>query len=79
MGLDVSHGCFSGPYGQFMRWRTWLAKHIGIPLGLMDGFYKWEWDWRDGRGTYDGYVPATKRLIRGMLNAYKSREKVTFG
>ena len=39
MGLDVSHGCWSGPYSQFMRWRTWLAARAGYPLGLMEGFF----------------------------------------
>lgn len=38
MGLDTSHDCFHGPYSQFMRWRLFLAKQIGIPLGMMRGF-----------------------------------------
>jgi hypothetical protein len=24
MGLVVTHGCWAGPYSQFMRWRSWL-------------------------------------------------------
>lgn len=44
MGLDTSHGCWHGPYSQFMRWRLWLAKQVGVPLQLMEGFYKWTWD-----------------------------------
>lgn len=24
MGLDTTHGCWNGPYSQFMRWRQWL-------------------------------------------------------
>lgn len=24
MGLDTSHGCWHGPYSQFMHWRVWL-------------------------------------------------------
>jgi hypothetical protein len=24
MGLDTSHGCWHGPYSQFMHWREWL-------------------------------------------------------
>ena len=24
MGLDTSHGCFHGPYSQFMTWRSWI-------------------------------------------------------
>lgn len=38
MGLDVSHGCWNGPYSMFMRWRIWLAEQIGLPLMLMEGF-----------------------------------------
>lgn len=187
MGLDTTHGCFSGPYPQFMRWRRWVASQVGIPIDLMEGFYRWRWDettltldadykriaqpperfaaiersphdftlhwetlegfrsigkplpwsilgdnplvtlldhsdcngkivwweckpialalwkilksvpddtsfpvhsetgdlmwddWRKGRGVYDGYVPATKRFIVGLLNAYKAREHVVFG
>jgi hypothetical protein len=179
MGLDTTHGCWSGPYSMFMRWRVWLAQEIGIPIGLMEGFYEWTWeegdlefdkhytlitsthsvgnmwwdtlagfrslgrpiswealnehplvpllnhsdcdgkihwwkckgiaialldvirnvaddteyprylegpnagqliwnDWRDGRGTYDGNVPATKRFLAGCVIAYKSREHVRF-
>lgn len=180
MGLDTSHGCWHGPYSQFMRWRTWLAKEAGVPLELMEGFYKWEWDaddlkfdrdynrltrdhddytrgvcwydtlagfkalgraipwntsdplakllhhsdcngsikwwnakpialrltqiirtatddtkyptydegpkagqliwshWRDGRGCYDGMMPATKRFAVGLVAAYKAREHVRF-
>jgi hypothetical protein len=39
MGLDTSHGCWSGPYPSFMRWRCWVARCAGYPpLHLMDGF-----------------------------------------
>jgi len=38
MGLHVSHGCFTGPYSQFMRWRIFIAKQIGLPLLMMDGY-----------------------------------------
>jgi hypothetical protein len=181
MGLDTSHGCWHGPYSQFMRWRTWLAARIGLPLQLMQGFYEWTWEpgdldfsrdynrlttghdvpdrgsmwwktlsgfeslgksipwsvigdplktllhhsdcdgklrwyeckpialrlaavirsapddtkypvhedgdrkgeliwshWRDGRGCYDGMIPATKRFATGCLRAFKAREHVTF-
>jgi len=44
MGLDTSHDAWHGPYTAFMRWRRWVAKQIGIPLDLMEGFYSWEWD-----------------------------------
>ena len=39
MGLDVSHGCWSGAYSAFMRWRRQIAKCAGIPLPLMEGYY----------------------------------------
>lgn len=38
MGLDTSHDCWHGSYGAFMRWRTWLAQQIGLPLSFMEGF-----------------------------------------
>lgn len=41
MGLDVSHGCWSGAYSAFYRWRIELAKVAGLPpLELMEGFYQ---------------------------------------
>lgn len=41
MGLDVSHNCFSGSYGEFYFFRQALAVSTGIPpLELMEGFYK---------------------------------------
>ena len=39
MGLDTTHGAWRGPYSSFNRWRTELAKRLGIPLSLMEGFY----------------------------------------
>ena len=42
MGLDVSHGCWSGAYSAFMRWRCEIAKAAGLPpLQFMEGFYSW--------------------------------------
>lgn len=38
MGLDTSHDCWSGSYRKFNRWRTWLAKQIGLPLERMQGY-----------------------------------------
>ena len=29
MGLDVSHGCWSGPYSSFTRWRNMIAVAAG--------------------------------------------------
>lgn len=35
-------------------------------------------NWRDGRADYDGNVPATKRFIRGLLDAHRRCEDVRF-
>ena len=40
MGLDVTHGCWRGAYSAFNRWRCKLAEVAGIPLELMEGFYR---------------------------------------
>lgn len=40
MGLDVSHDCWHGSYGSFNSFRQDIAKNIGVPLELMEGFYK---------------------------------------
>ncbi len=39
MGLDTSHNAWHGPYSAFNNFRRQLAKHYGIPLDLMQGFY----------------------------------------
>lgn len=39
MGLDTSHGAWHGAYSAFNTWRTEIAKCLGIPLMLMEGFY----------------------------------------
>lgn len=39
MGLSVSHGCWSGSYGIFARWREAVARCIGIDLTRMQGFH----------------------------------------
>jgi hypothetical protein len=39
MGLSVSHGAYSGPYGVFGRFREAIAGAANIPLPIMDGFY----------------------------------------
>ena len=39
MGLDTTHNAWHGSYGAFNVWRTEIAKCIGIPLSLMEGFY----------------------------------------
>lgn len=44
MGLDVSHDCYSGGYGQFQYFRRTVAGVVGIPLELMEGFYTRD-DW----------------------------------
>ncbi len=38
MGLDVSHDCWSGSYGNFGRFRKVLAGSIDIDLDKMQGF-----------------------------------------
>jgi hypothetical protein len=47
MGLDTTHDAWHGPYSMFMRWRVWLAAQIGVPLWLMTGFCKWQYDEKD--------------------------------
>lgn len=32
MGLDTTHGCYSGAYSGFNEWRRWLAGKIDIDL-----------------------------------------------
>ena len=39
MGLDTTHDCWHGPYSSFMRWREEVARAVGVPLWLMEGFY----------------------------------------
>jgi hypothetical protein len=40
MGLDTSHGAWSGGYGSFNNWREQIAETAGFPpLELMEGFY----------------------------------------
>lgn len=39
MGLDTTHGAWSGPYSMFMTFREWLGEQIDVPLPLMEGFY----------------------------------------
>lgn len=39
MGLDTTHGAWHGAYSAFNTWRTEIAKCLGIPLQLMEGFY----------------------------------------
>ena len=42
MGLDTTHNAWHGSYGSFMVFRKWLAKKLGIPLELMEGYYSEE-------------------------------------
>jgi hypothetical protein len=39
MALDISHCAWKGSCGTFMDWRRWIARQIGIPLDLMEGYY----------------------------------------
>lgn len=37
MGLHTTHGCFSGPYSQFNRWRQELHKYTApVPTRTLD-------------------------------------------
>jgi hypothetical protein len=40
MGLDTSHNCWHGAYSAFMRWRQEIAKVAGVPLMLMEHYYR---------------------------------------
>ena len=40
MGLDVTHDCWHGSYGSFNAFREDIARAIGVPLELMEGFYR---------------------------------------
>lgn len=40
MGLDTTHGCWHGAYSAFSRWRMKLAEVAGVPLPLMEGYYR---------------------------------------
>jgi len=42
VGLDTSHGCWSGAYSAFHRWRCEIGRAVGVPLPLMEGFFPWE-------------------------------------
>lgn len=43
MGLDISHGAWSGAYSSFHRYRQKIAEVMGLPpLELMEGFYSKE-------------------------------------
>src|SRR6185369_4265466 len=44
MGLDTTHDCGHGAYSAFMRWRQQLARIVGVPLMLMEGFYEADGD-----------------------------------
>lgn len=60
MGLDCSQGFWNGSYGAFMRWRTWLAAQIGLPLPLMEGFYEWDWGDEDVLTLEQDYYRITR-------------------
>ena len=40
MGLNCSHDCYDGGYGQFQCFRECVAKVVGIPLPVMGGFFE---------------------------------------
>lgn len=51
MGLNVSHGCWSGSYGGFGRFREALATAANIPLPLMYGHYQDALDFVNANGS----------------------------
>lgn len=40
LSLSTTHGCWEGPYSDFHEWRAWIAARVGLPLNLMQGFYR---------------------------------------
>lgn len=40
MGLDTTHNAWHGSYSSFNSFRERIAKHLGIPLLFMEGFYE---------------------------------------
>lgn len=74
MGLDTTHGCWHGPYSAFGRFREYVARAAGIPLPLMEGFYRPPaqdaMDWvapRDGGPVCDS--PHGPRLWHWVIEA----------
>lgn len=61
MGLDITHDTWHGAYSAFHRWRSEIAKCIGIPLDLMEGFYQ------DG-GTFDPFALPKLQLKNDSLS-----------
>ena len=57
MGLDTSHDCWHGAYSAFHRYRTMLAKCIGMHLDDMTGF-----------GGLTPWPDATKEPLVYLLN-----------
>ncbi len=53
MGLDTTHGCWHGPYSQFMRWREWLNLFIMKERGEAG----------DDAAKQIGYLGATREAI----------------
>ena len=63
MGLDVSHGCFTGSHSKFNQWRIQLAKAAKLPpLELMDGY--WE---SPKKGGHRIGLPLTIRVVANTL------------
>lgn len=58
MGLDTTHGCWSGPYSSFNRFRYSLGQQIGINLDDYLGY--------GGGGTKD--LEDIKHNIMPLLN-----------
>jgi hypothetical protein len=69
MGLDTSHGAWHGAYSAFMTWREEIAKCIGIPLRLMEGFYPKKDDDFDSPVSLIGY--AVKNYPSGATHQWE--------
>jgi len=63
MGLDTSHNCWHGAYSAFARFRQAIAKAVGIPLSLMEGFY------RPPEWAFEQLTPGAKFEIDKMLQS----------
>jgi len=69
MGLDVSHGCWSGGYIGFHFWRCKLAQVAGLPpLEMMEDFYDRDRWWASVRDAGTGGMMRHVRLDQRATN-----------
>lgn len=64
MGLYVTHDCFRGGYSRFHHFRQCVAKVVGVPLLLMEGFFDRE-EWM----VCAGETLAHKKLMENRLES----------